>query len=312
MPKPNYIIAMDMGGTNIRAAILNNKKIFLAKASVPSEARLGNEKIMENIIGLKNALLKKVNLYDKDLLSLNLGIPGSILFESGVVVESPHVPSWKNYPFKKILEKRTNIKVKIDNDANCITLGEFKHSRNSQSKNLCCLTLGTGVGGGIIINGKLYRGSCGTAGELGHITINPKGPSCNCGNNGCLESYCSSFGLINIIKEVNKALIKKVVCKDGYADSKILYALANQNNKDAIEIFKLFGTYLGIGLADIVDALNPDKIIIAGGISNSWKFFHTFAKDEMKKRAFATPANHVKILKRKLSENGGIIGASYL
>jgi len=200
------------------------------------------------------------------------------------------------------LQRRLGLKVNLDNDVNAMTLAEHKFGAGKGAANLVCLTLGTGVGGGIILNGELYRGSTMVAGEVGHIPINEKGPRCNCRGYACIERY---VGNRYILSRARKILGKGITLRR-------IDKLAKKGNRKAIGIWADVGRKLGVMLTGVVNLLNPDKIIIGGGVSKAGELILKPLRQELKARAMKDPAAHVKIVRAKLGTDAGIIGASLL
>ena len=212
----------------------------------------------------------------------------------------PNIPGWRDVPLKKILEKKLKIAVRLDNDVNMITLGEWRFGAGKGSRNLVCLTLGTGVGGGLIINNSLYRGEGFAAGELGHMPVNEQGPVCGCGGWGCLESYVGNARLM--------ARAAKLMKKSPMALEE-MFRLANQGNRRAVEFWHETAEHIGNGLVGLVNLLNPRKIIIGGGVSNNHKFLFPMIRSIIQRRAMDTQARMVKIVRAQLGSDAGLLGA---
>ncbi len=262
-----YKIAVVVGGTNTACALFKENKIVKKterRTEVASE-----EKLIEFIVKLIEEMKG-----DKKIKKIGVGIPGPIDQKRGVVLNPPNIPV-RNFPLKRFLEKKFGVKVTIENDANCSALGIVKKRK---VKDFVLLTLGTGVGGAIVVNGKLYRGM-GNAGELGHITIEPNGYKCTCGNRGCLEEYVSARGFERLAK---KYLGKKLSPRE-------IMELALKGNKKAKKIYEEVGRYLGIGLATISNILNPGVIFLTGKISLSGPLLLRPAIKEMKRRVIVIP-----------------------
>lgn len=276
------IIGVDIGGTNIRAGLVKDNKI-LKYISIPTQAKDGKNIVINNILYIIS------KLFNKEVNAIGIGCPGP-LNKKGVIIKTPNLP-FKNFDLRKLVEKKFKVPVFIENDANCFTLGEAIIGKGKNFNYVVGLTLGTGVGGGIVINKKIYRGKS-FAGELGHIVINFNGPKCSCGNNGCLEAYVSSYGVMRY------AMVKTKTPKK-------LYEEALKGNKKAVDTFKEMGFYLGIGIINIVNILNPEIVVIGGQLSNAWKFF----KDSMF-RVTKNALTKVKIVKARFDH--AIYGAAML
>lgn len=296
------IIAIDLGGTNLRVALLNLRFQIKDKQVLSTGSFKHKEELIHAICAAVDGILGKNSLRKQDVLGVGLGLPGPIDVENGLVHFFPNIPGWKEVKLKEILEKKMGLPVFIDNDANLMALAEFTLGAGKGFSNVVCLTLGTGVGAGIIIEGKLYRGSNFAAGELGHIPVNKRGPKCNCGGTGCLESY---IGNQRIMRQVKKSFGRQISLEE-------VSGLAKKRNSKAEEIWYNVATYLGICLSGVINLLNPDAIVIGGGIANAGKILFDKVKQVVLKRAMSVQASHVKIFKARLGSDAGMIGAAIL
>lgn len=289
----DYLIGVDVGGTTIKAGLIDINGKITNIIEVPTEARKGRNKVIDNILYCINRV-KKGNI-----IGVGVGVPGPVDYKRGTMFGSPNklVSCLKNVNIKQLLEKNLNLPVYIDNDANCFLLGEYKSGVAKKIENVVGLTLGTGIGGAIIANGKLYRGAIGTAGEFCHMVVVEKGLRCGCGNKGCLEMYASGTG---IIKRYQKLTGKRRAIPEIVEQAK--------KNKKIRQIIREAGYYLGIALANIVNILNPDMIVIGGGIANI-KTIVPDAVREMKKRALPANAKYVRVIQSR-QEDAAIIGAA--
>ncbi|GAG13962.1 unnamed protein product, partial [marine sediment metagenome] len=207
-----YVLGVDVGATYTKLAILNLHYRILAKSSFPTK-NYKKDKLIEAISLVLNDLIKRKGIKKKDILGLGIGVPGLVDFKKGLVFYFVNIPGWKRVPLKKKLERMTGLPVFVDNDVKVMALGELTYGAGKSYNNVICLTLGTGVGGAIIIDGRLYRGSDLVAGEIGHIPINEKGPRCNCGNFGCLEAYVGREYFLDGVRKSLKKTKKSIVAK---------------------------------------------------------------------------------------------------
>ncbi|MBR3654223.1 MAG: ROK family protein [Elusimicrobia bacterium] len=308
----NYYLGVDMGGTLIKIAIVDDKANVLEEAVVNTDITASPKSVIENI----TEVFKKFKHYNK-VKTIGIGIAGDIDFRQGIVRMSPNLPKWNKVQLKKDIEKITGKKVFVDNDANTAAIGAYWLDIKAKADNMVCVTLGTGVGGGIIINKKLFRGNNGTAGEVGHITVEPEGRKCNCGNYGCAETY---IGVRHIVKEtidLLKTTKSKYILKLANNDieqitPKLLSQAAEKGDLVAKKVWKNAGEKLGILLSDIIDFFNPDCIVLCGGISNAGDLIIKPAKEQIKKRAFKTAAKACKIVVSKYTSKLGVVGAAML
>ena len=297
-----FIIGIDLGGTNLKAALLDLEcKVFFKKVISTREFHQ-KENLIRAIVKTVNSCIEENGLRKADCLGIGLGLPGPIDVERGMVHFFPNIPGWKDVRLKGMLEKKLGMRVVLDNDANLMALAEFKLGAAKGLRNCVCVTLGTGVGGGIIIDGRLYRGSSFAAGEVGHIPINEKGPACNCGGKACLESY---IGNDKILSSARRSFGKSMTLE-------ILSALANAGNKKAKGIWLAAARRLGICLSGVINILNPDCIVIGGGVANAGKVLFDEVRAQVRQRAMPVQAHTVKIIKAMLGDDAGLIGAGLL
>jgi glucokinase len=300
--KKRLIIAIDLGGTNLKIALLDSKYKIKEKRVISTKGFFRKESLIFTIINGIAKVIRENKLKKQEILGIGLGLPGPIDVEKGIVHFFPNIPGWKEVNLKKILEKKLKLPVFMDNDANLMALAESKVGAAKGFKNAVCLTLGTGVGGGIILEGNLYRGSSFSAGEIGHVPINENGPRCNCHGWACLETY---IGNKRIEKQARSAFRRNISLEE-------LSKLAAKNNKQAIEIWQEAGRRLGVALAGVVNLFNPDAIVIGGGVANAGKALLDPVKETILKRAMSVQARHVRVFKAKLGNDAGLIGAAIL
>lgn len=231
-----------------------------------------------------------------------MGLPGPIDEKSGVVHFFPNIPGFREVNLKSILERKLRLPVFLDNDAKLMALAEYRLGHARGFKNALCITLGTGVGGGIIIEGSLYRGKDNAAGEIGHVPINEKGPRCNCGGSACLETYIGNNRILNEAKKIFKRNISL----------EELSAKASRQNKQALNIWLKVAGRLGIALVGVVNLLNPDAIIIGGGVANAGSILFDKVKETIRRQAMKVQARRVKVFKAKLGSEAGLIGAAMM
>lgn len=295
-------IGIDLGGTRIKIGLVDKKgKVFLRR-EVDTPSSSSRSVIIDTIVKNLEATIKDAGLKKKDVACIGIGVPGPVDSRRGIVHYFPNIKGWNNVPLKAILERRLRIRVSLDNDVNAMALAEYTFGAGKGARNLVCLTLGTGVGGGIIINGKVYRGSTMLAGEIGHIPLNEKGPRCNCRGIACLERY---IGNRYILKRARKSFGRNITLES-------LSGLARKGNKRAEAIWIDVAKKLSVALTAVINLLNPDMIIIGGGVSKAGDLILRPLRKELKVRPMKGQALHVKIARAKLGGDAGIIGASLL
>jgi len=300
----NVSIGIDVGGTNIKLGLVNASGRIIGRSHLVTKSFARNKlKLINALIDSILGLLDKNHLNKKNVLGIGLGLPGLIDPVKGVVSFLPNVPGWRNVALKNIVQKKIKIPIFLDNDVNLVTLGEWKYGAGKGYRNVVCMTLGTGIGGGLILNGTLYRGHGFVAGEIGHMPINEKGPDCACGGYGCFERYIGNQHLLEKGRKIFKN--KNLQLED-------IFDLANKGNVRAIQFWEETATHIGNGLVGIVNLLNPQLIIIGGGVSNNFKFLRRTITGIIKQRAMKVQAQMVKVVKSRLGDDAGILGGQVL
>lgn len=309
----NYIVGIDLGGTKISGAISNKGGEILYRKIIDTLASEGADKVLERIVWLINHMITELNINKKDVVGVGIASPGPLNSVEGIIIETPNLP-FNNFPLKSTVEKETGIKVFIENDANAAALGEFLYGAGKGAVNLIYVTVSTGIGGGIIIDKKLYSGKTGNAGEIGHTTVEPNGPRCNCGNYGCLEVMSSGTAIARIAKErladnekSNKE--KSLLSTFENITSREVFECALKGDKLALEVVDYTLNYLGIGLANLINIFDPEMIIIGGGVSKVGDMLFDRIKKIAVERSFKVMSDTVKILPASLGTDAGVVGA---
>jgi glucokinase len=309
------ICAVDLGGTNLRAANIDREGRIHERARLATPKTNNPDDIVAAIASAVKACDEQAAARGARVESISIVVPGSVQAETGLVVNAPNVPSIINFQLSEALGAHLQHQVIIENDANAAALGEMWQGAARGFQTIACLTLGTGVGGGIILNSELWRGIDGTAGEIGHTSIDPfGGVECNCGSVGCLEAYASATAIVRMTREGLPAYPESALTK--IADEELTAAAiaraANDGDEFARGVFKRAGVYLGIAAANIVNTLNPEMIVIGGGVSAAFDLFAPSARDEMRQRAFPVPAARCQIVKAECGDDAGLLGAAWL
>jgi len=313
----NKVIGVDIGGTNIKIGILTKQGKIIQKTSIPTNPKEGPEKIIKRLCSRIKDLCNESKIKISDIIRIGVGCPGPLDSKKGIIIKTPNLPGWDNFPLKKRIESRLKIPTIVNNDANSATYGEYWLGAGKGYSTIVCYTLGTGIGGGIILNGKLFKGIDDTAGHLGHITIIPDGPRCRCGNRGCLEALASAPNLVKrAIKGIKRGIKTKLTSlskgKLQAITSQMIYLSASQEDKFSKKLLAETGRYLGIAVAGILNTLNPEVVIFSGGMIEAGELLFKPLRQEAKRRAFPQPAKRVKIVKAKLGNDAGIIGSAGL
>lgn len=307
-------IGIDVGGTNVKIALVDDKGSILYSNSVPTRAEMGYEYTVNNIKQAIRDLMSETKV--TSIEGIGFDFPGQIDYKNGIVRLAPNIPGWVNIPIAKIIEDEFKIPTRIDNDVHCAALGELNFGAGKGCENFICMTVGTGIGSGIVINGKLVRGASNAAGELGHIKLQMhEGPLCGCGDHGCLEAFASGPSIVAMAEEYimgGKSTKFRELASGGEITPFIVAEAAKQGDPVAKRIFARIGEYIGFGLSSVVNLLNPEKIIIGGGVADAGDILLDPIKETIKKRAMVVAGSAVEIVPAKLGNTAGVIGASLL
>jgi len=301
------VIGVDLGGTNLRTALLSVDGDILDKRKEPTHAADGWKKVvgrLVNNINQQRAIAEQRGMHG---MAVGVGAPGIIQMDKGIVVKSPNFPDWNNLPLRDELEKALHVPVIIENDANAAALGEQWLGAGCGIDSMILLTLGTGVGGGIVLNNKIWQGADGMAGEVGHITLIPDGRPCGCGNTGCLEMYASARGIVQSYREASGMT---EAAQASSVTSEMVYQTARNGDPVALHVMKEMGRLLGIGIANLINIFNPQMIVLGGGVKDAWDLFIGATHEEIMRRAFQVPAERTKIVPSLLGDDAGMIGAA--
>lgn len=304
------VIGVDLGGTNLRTAILSPDGNILDRHKEATHAADGWEKVVARLIENIKRQRKSAIQQGFDVAAVGVGAPGVIQADKGIVVKSPNFPDWNNLPLKDQLEKTLGIPVFLENDANAAALGEQWRGAGRGIRSMILLTLGTGVGGGIILDNKIWHGADGMAGEIGHMTLIPDGRPCTCGNTGCLEMYSSARGIVQSFREALGKTSGGVPDQLKQISSEQVYEAAGTGNEIAVRVMKDMGRMLGIGIASLINIFNPERIVVGGGVKDAWPLFIGATREEIMKRAFAVPAKRTEIVPSELGDDAGMVGAA--
>lgn len=312
--KEKYAVGVDLGGTNIKVGIVSHDGKIINKISLDTRADEGPNIVINQIKKGINALLKNNKLL---IQGIGIGSPGTVSTKKGTVENPPNLPGWGKVNLGKIINKEFDIKTKVENDANAAAIGEMIFGAGKNLDSFVMVTLGTGVGGGIILNRKLFKGEFGAAGEIGHITIDVNGQHCNCGSYGCIETF---LGNQYIIKRVQEELPKNKTSKIwelinqdlNLVTPKIIQQALLTNDSYAKDIVLSLGGYLGAGLASVANCLDIGKFIIGGGVAGFGPPLILSTQETISHRVLKPLGKRIKVISAKLKNDAGIKGASAL
>src|SRR6266849_2618049 len=290
---PNFSIGVDLGGTNLRIAAVDDGGRLLEKITLGTRVALGKDHVIDEMCSAIQQLSAKYRSA-ASLQGIGIGVPGIIDMKTGMLRESPNLPDWADSPVREQIEQRLGTRVILENDANAAALGEKWLGAARDVEDMAILTLGTGVGGGLGLAGRIWHGMTGMAGEFGHITVEPEGVPCPCGNRGCLEQYASATAVVRMAREAinsgRAGALERAASSDPEFSAKAVYNLAIQGDQEAKRIFGRAGRALGIGMADLVNALNLPMYVVGGGVSSAWEAFSPFIFEELRQRSMVYAA----------------------
>jgi len=329
----SYAIGVDLGGTNLRIAAVDEGGKLLSKIVLGTNVKLGRERVIDDLCSAIEAMTGEMRGKFQGiarLCGIGVGVPGLIDIESGRLVESPNLPGWSDYDVKGEIEERLGTAVILENDANLAALGEQWVGAGRNAESMCMYTLGTGVGGGLILEGKLWRGWNGMAGELGHCNVVPDGHPCNCGSHGCLEQYASATAMVRMAREaIASGAATELRSLAGNSEqefnSRVVYECAMKGDMVAKSVFERVGQALGLAIGNMVNAMNLPEFVIGGGASSAWDAFAPALFDELRRCSYiyadTTAKDGTGIAGRKrttvvvralLGGDGGLYGAARL
>lgn len=317
MKQPRYIIGLDMGGTNIRTAAVSRSGDVLLMMRGPARASGSGAETVENIASQVLAL--EAAAADAGLgraSAAGIAVPGPLNVHTGVVYAAPHVKAWRSFPLRRNLERRLRRTVVVENDANAWALGEYWRGAARGKKDVVLLTLGTGVGGGLIVAGRIVHGRTGMAGELGHVAVEPGGMRCDCGTTGCLEAYASASGMRGLMQQrlglaPGDDLPEQYLDRGGDFSVRMMTAQARRGDSAAREVFQISGRYLGIAIASFLNIFNPEMVVIGGGVAGALQFMRGAMMQEVRARAFSAAVAQTRIVRAALGAQGGVVGAAF-
>ena len=309
-----YAIGVDIGGTNIKIGVVSDSGKLVRSVSMKTEAEKGPKKVISNIANGISELLSTNKL---KIVGIGIGCPGIVCVEKGIVENAPNLKNWNNIKLGPIVKKKFGYNVFIENDANAAAIGEMIFGAGKKHRSFVMVTLGTGVGGGIVFNKKIFRGDFGAAGEIGHISIDINGPKCNCGSTGCIEAYVGNQHLKEIVKkellENKNSKIWKLIENDlEKVSPRIVQNAVVLGDKYALSVVIRMGKQLGTALASIANVLDISTFIIGGGVAGFGKPLFDTTKSTMKSRILLSLKNRVVVVPAKLKNEAGIKGASSL
>ena len=310
----DLILGVDLGGTKILTAVANSQGKMLSRDHSITPAQKGHKAVIQSILESVHRTLERADVAISDLIVIGVGAPGLLNPETGILFTSPNLPGWRDVPLRDIIQEKLGKKTFLINDANAAALGEFYFGAARGARNFIYITISTGIGGGIVIDGKIYSGAIGAAGEVGHMTIDDDGPICNCGNRGCWEALASGTALARDARYRIEEGVKTSILEYADGDMKkitalVIHSAARQGDSLAKELIGRTGYYVGVGLANLVNIFNPELIVIGGGLSNIGDMLFEPAFKVAGERAYKEAFQAVRFASAELGRNSGVLGA---
>lgn len=317
-PRARYVIGVKLAPASVTAALTDLHAMVVRKVKRPISSRQGAEAIFSTLLGaIEDVTKENGDVQGPSVIGIGVVLPGIVNVKTGTSLSS-HLLHWANIPVKELLERELRIRVFVDNDANAFALAERSYGAGRGKDNLVCVTVGVGIGGGIITNGEIYRGSITGAGEIGHITINERGPVCSCGNRGCLEALASDGAVEKAAREaitrgLKTSILEKAGGKLDEVTRETVVLAAKEGDRVARRILRQTGHHLGTGVANAINLLNPERIVIGGeAIQQAGELLLEPLREAMLKRSFSILANGVEVVPAALGEDAWVMGAATL
>lgn len=306
------VVGVDLGGTKIHTALADARGTLLAEIRVPTGAGDGPGEVIRRILRTVDDVFAAGGA-GKEIAALGIGAPGPLDPVTGMVHQAPNL-GWKNVPLKEILVEKVRFPVLVDNDANLAALGEYSFGAGERSGHMVYVTVSTGVGGGLILDGNIYHGAFGGAGEIGHMVIDPRGPVCGCGHHGCLEALASGTAMAArarelVAKGAGKGILQEAGGLSEIIDAKTVARAAARGDGEALHILRQAGSALGVGLANVVNLLNPERVVLGGGAISAGTPLWEGMESELRCRALASAVKDLKIVPAGLGNRSGLMGA---
>jgi glucokinase len=310
-------IGIDVGGTKIAAGLIDRDANIHTRCITRSHSGANPEIVVEIIVQIVDELRLEAFVHDNKVKGVGIGFAGHVNGKSGIVLTNSNLPGWNNHPLSSILSQHINLPVALENDANCAAWAEYRYGAGRNSRYMCYVTFSTGFGMGIIIDGHLYRGASGTAGEIGHTVIDPNGPKCSCGKHGCLMCYACGMALDQMARDSlvgeETGLLKEMCCDcPDHIPAELIAKAAYEGDPLAIRLLNIAGRYFGLGLSTIVQVINPDTIVIGGGLAHIGPLLMDPCLQSLNANIHPVLVNSARIVLSELWEDAGMLGAASL
>lgn len=304
------VLAIDIGGTKLAAGVVDADGRMLARGEVPTLAMEGLEPVLGRIVGLGRELLVRPEIAGVRVQRIGVGCAGPVDIKAGLVFRPPNLPGWTRVPLTDHIQRSLGLPTILENDANAAALGEFRYGAGKGARSIFYITVSTGIGGGIILDGKVWHGLKDAAGEVGHMTVCPDGPVCGCGNRGCLEAMSSGPSIARRAREAVAAGRQTRLSEISKPTSADVARLAQEGDSVAGEVWAEAVKYLGIGVAAVITILAPERVVIGGGVTKAGDALFQPLREQARQRVKLVPVESVPILPAALGPDVGILGAA--
>ena len=312
-----FVLGIDIGGTNlVVGSVAEDGSALYALDSEPTHAEAGQTDVLDRLITLAQRTIERTRqeVRGADIIGVGVGAPGPLDTKQGIVLLTPNL-GWVNLPLRQIIHERLGLPAALDNDANCAVLGEWWMGAARGTRNAIGITIGTGIGGGIIVDGKLYHGASDCAGEIGHTTIDTEGRRCKCGNYGCLEAYASGPNIaLRAVEELKAGAVSRLADYVGgdlrQVTAQTVYQAAHDGDQLALEVVNDTAKFLGVGIANLLNVFNPEVVVVCGGVTLAGDRLFDPLRREVARRAFKPAVSVCRIIPCELSGTAGVYGAA--
>ncbi len=307
----DMVVGVDLGGTNIKAGAVSSGGEMLFRSRMSTDASAGPERVADRIGMAVRDCLEGVEGGRERTAGVGVGSPGPLDPATGVVWAAPNLPGWTNVPLRRMVQDRVGLPCEVENDANAASLAEQWMGAGRGAASLVLLTLGTGIGGGIVLGGKVWHGFGGVAGEIGHMSINPDGPRCNCGGRGCIEAYASAPAMVRRMREAIAGGRRTTLSGQGEGlSARAIHEAALAGDAAARENMRMTGFYLGVAICNIMNVLNPEVVVLSGGVAAAGEMLLRPIRETVEERTMEAVRRNVRICFAALGEDAGVIGAA--
>jgi len=309
------VVGIDLGGTKISTALVESSGRIMAHDYRPTQAAQGQQAVIARMLAAAQQVMAAGGVTPAQVAGVGIGAPGPLELETGLTLSPPNLPGWDRVPLRQIIQDGLDVPAFLENDANAAAMGEYYFGAGRGTRDMIYVTVSTGIGSGLILDGKLYYGTSFMAGEIGHTTVLPNGPLCACGNRGCLESVSSGTAIVNRARErlacgVPTLIGELVAGEDERVTVQLVAQAAEQGDVEARGILAEAMGFLGIGMANLVNLLNPELVVIGGGLVNLGPLLFEPVRRAIDRRAFPGPAQAVRVAPAELDGRAGVLGAA--